>query len=136
MVAIFLVMLASRGRAHSFARHSDPRVGIPIGEEAGRSKGSPSFPDTCLITESGPTITFKTRHLGDLETIVTRDPQAMECQNLPGFGLSSEGPAVAVHFGRLEDRNAPRMGSRGHQPSHIQRHPCYPTTIGVSGNLS
>jgi hypothetical protein len=50
--------------------------------------------------------------------------------------------AVAVHFGRLEDRSAPCMGSRGHQPSHIQRHlceeihPCYPTTIGVSGNLS
>jgi hypothetical protein len=63
---------------------------------------------------------------------------------LPGLGLSSEGPdrlAVAMHFGRLEDRNAPRMGSRGHQPSHIQRHPCkeihpcYPTTIGVSGDV-
>jgi hypothetical protein len=40
MVAIFLVMLADRGRAHFLhAIEVDLRVGIPIGEEAGRSKG-------------------------------------------------------------------------------------------------
>ena len=47
MVATFLVMLAGRGRALFFAGHdieADLRLGIPIGEEAGRSKGSLSFP--------------------------------------------------------------------------------------------
>jgi hypothetical protein len=45
MVAIFLVMLAGRGRAHFFWHdiEADPRVSIPIGEEAGRSKGLPSL---------------------------------------------------------------------------------------------
>jgi hypothetical protein len=44
MVAIFLVILAGRGR-HFFWHdiEADPRVGIPIGEEAGRSKGLPSL---------------------------------------------------------------------------------------------
>jgi hypothetical protein len=49
---------------------------------------------------------------------------------LPGFGLSSEGPnrlAVAVHFGRLEDRNAPRMGLAAISPRisnaiHVKRY--------------
>jgi hypothetical protein len=40
---------------------ADPRVGIPIGEAARRSKGSLSLP-RCLTTESGPSFTFKTRH--------------------------------------------------------------------------
>jgi hypothetical protein len=46
MVATSLVILASRGRAYFFLHsiEADPRVGIPIGEEAGRSKGSLSFP--------------------------------------------------------------------------------------------
>lgn len=46
MVAIFLVMLAGRSQALFFPHdvEADPRVGIPIGEEAGRSKGSQSFP--------------------------------------------------------------------------------------------
>jgi len=71
--------------------------------------------------------------------------ESIRVSKLPGCGLSSEGPnrlAIAVHFGLLEDRNAPRIGSRGHPPSHIQRylceevHSCYPITIGVSSNLS
>jgi hypothetical protein len=131
------------------------RLGRRDGSSAMLTRGSESvnsnrkvhhrFPDTCSTTESGLRSMFKARHQGGSETTFSRDPKAMECQGLPGFGLSSEGPnrrAVAVHFGRLEDRNAPRMRSRGHQPSHIQPHPCeeiypcYPTTIGVSGNLS
>jgi hypothetical protein len=54
---------------------ADPRVGIPIGEEAGRSKGSHPFLDTCLTTESSPSFTFKTRHLGDSEMMVSRIPR-------------------------------------------------------------
>jgi hypothetical protein len=65
--------------------------------------------------------------------------------NLPGFRLSSEKPnrqAFAVHFGRLEDRNAPRirypflswgLAAMNPRPSapHIQRHPCVKRYIHV-----
>ena len=69
------------------------------------------FLDTCLTTESGPSFTFKTRHLGGSETIVKRIPRLWSVK-LPGFGLNSERPnrqAFAMYFGRLEDRNAPRI---------------------------
>jgi hypothetical protein len=41
MVAIFLIILAGRGRAHFFWYNikANPRVSIPIREEARRSKG-------------------------------------------------------------------------------------------------
>ena len=54
---------------------ADPRVGIPIREEAGRSKVHHPFLNPCLTTESGPSFTFKTRHLGDSETIASRIPK-------------------------------------------------------------
>ena len=91
------------------------------------------FPDTCLTTESGPSFTFKTRHLGDSETIVSRILRLWSVKTA-WFWLSSGGPnrlAVAVHFGRLEDRNAPRIGSRGHQPSYSEHYPCKEIHRGV-----
>jgi len=65
MVAILIVMLAGRGRAHFFGRHdigADPRVGIPafLGLDACDSKILSSEPDevwclqeaqiTCVVT--------------------------------------------------------------------------------------
>jgi hypothetical protein len=73
------------------------------------------FPDTFLTTESGPSFTFKARHLGGSETIASRIPRLWSVKTA-WLWVSSEGPdrlAVTVHFGRPEDRNAPRMGSRG-----------------------
>jgi hypothetical protein len=69
---------------------ADPRVGILIREEARRLKGSYPFLDTCLTTESSPLFTFKTRHLGDLETIVSKIPRLMECQNYLVLGLAAK----------------------------------------------
>jgi hypothetical protein len=39
------------------------------------------FPDTCLTTESGPSFTFETRHLGDSETIASRIPRLWRVKN-------------------------------------------------------
>jgi len=42
---------------------------------------------------------------------------ARRIPGLPDYGLSSEKLnrlAVTIYFGRLEDRNTPRIGSRGH----------------------
>ena len=79
-------------------------------------------------------------HLEDSETNMTRIPR-LRVSNLPGFRLSSEklDGAFGVHFGHLEDRNAPRMWySLKPRPSapHIKRYLCNLTTIEVSGSLS
>jgi hypothetical protein len=54
---------------------ANPRVGILIGEEARRSKVHYPFLNPYLTNESGPSFTFKTRHLGDSETIASRIPK-------------------------------------------------------------
>jgi hypothetical protein len=124
MVAIFLVMLAGRGQALFWGHdiEANPRVGMPIGEEASRSKGS--FPRYMF---KQPSLVPRSRSRRDISETQKRSlvgSQGYGVSKLPGFGLSSEGPnrlAVAVHFGRLEDRNAPPHGVSG--PSAL----AYPT---------
>jgi hypothetical protein len=117
------------------------------------------FLDTCLITESGPSFTFKTRHLGDSETVVSRIPRLWSVKTGWFWAQQRETEQTSLccafrppRGSKCSSHSAPLsvMGSHGHQPdgthahqpSHIQRHPCeeihpcYPTTIGVSGNLS
>jgi hypothetical protein len=65
-------------------------------------------------------------HVQD-ETLETQKLSSVGSQGygvskLPGFGLSGKGQnrlAVAVHFGRLGDRNAPRMGLAAISPRHL-----------------
>ena len=54
---------------------ADPRVSILIREEARRLKVYYPFLNLYLITESSPSFIFKTRYLGDSETITSRIPK-------------------------------------------------------------
>jgi len=89
---------------------ADPRVGIPIGEEAG-----------CLVLGSA------TRDQTDRPLLCISAAWRIE---------------MLLTFSTLFCHGVLRPSAHGthaHQPPHIQRHPlypCYPTTIGVSGNLS
>jgi hypothetical protein len=138
-------MLAGRGRAHFFGTTSKLIRELAYrGKRLNDRRVHHPFPDTCLTTESGPSFTFKTRHLGDSESIVSRIPRLWSVKTAWIWAQQRGTEQIGRYCAFRPPRGSKcsSHGSRGHQPSHIQRHPCeeihpcYPTTIGVSGNLS
>jgi hypothetical protein len=120
---------------------ADPRVGIPIGEEAGRSKGSHPFLDTCLTTESSPSFTFKTRHLGDSEMMVSRIPRLWSVKTAWFWAQQRETERTGLccafrppRGSKCSSHSVPFsvMGSCGHQPTEpTPISPCISNAIHV-----
>jgi hypothetical protein len=74
MVVIFLVKLAGRGRAHFFCTISRliRELVYRLEKRLDDRKAHYPFPRYTFITEPGPLLIFKTRPLGNLETIISR----------------------------------------------------------------